>query len=156
MDYQKLYSKLFNGITDTIERLKELQVQVEEDYLQLGEENKVIKLRPLKGKTEVPLLSVDVEEYEKLLKELYTEEWQEPVKGLLGRAAMKNIDATAVQYTGGKFTDVILFLSNKSNGGKHIISIIPLDEKGKLSADEHIAILEDFENAHKDIKFIRQ
>ena len=37
MDYQKLYSKLFNGITDTIEQLKELQIQVEEDYLSMTE-----------------------------------------------------------------------------------------------------------------------
>jgi hypothetical protein len=156
MDYQKLYSKLFNGITDTIEQLKELQIQAEEDYLQLGEENKVIKLRPLKGKTEVPLLSVDDEEYEKLLQELYIEEWKEPVKGLLDETMMKNIDATAVQYIGDKFNDVVLFVSNRSNDGKHIISISPVGEKDKLSIDEHIAILENFENAHKGVKFIKR
>lgn len=63
MDYQKLYSKLFNGITDTIEQLKELQIQAEEDYLQMGEEeNKVVKFNVIKGKTDIPVLSVDDEE----------------------------------------------------------------------------------------------
>lgn len=45
MDYQKLYSKLFNGITDTIEQLQQLQIQAEEDYLNMTEgpeENKVL------------------------------------------------------------------------------------------------------------------
>ena len=60
MDYQKLYSKLFNGITDTIEQLKELQIQVEEDYLSMTEENgKVYKFGIVKEKTEIPVLSVN-------------------------------------------------------------------------------------------------
>ncbi len=153
MDYQKLYSKLFNGITDTIERLQELQIQVEEDYLQMREECNVVKFNVVKGKPEVPVLAVDDDEYEKLLATLYTDEWQEPAKGLLDAKAMEYIDATAVQYMGDAFDDVLLFISNKSNNGKHIISIMPVGEKGELSIDEHIAILENFENAHKDIKF---
>ncbi len=64
IDYQKLYSKLFNGITDTIEQLKELQIQAEEDYLQMGdeEENKVVKFNVVKGKTDIPAISVDNED----------------------------------------------------------------------------------------------
>lgn len=33
IDYQKLYHILFNGITDTIEQLQQLQQQAEELYL---------------------------------------------------------------------------------------------------------------------------
>lgn len=64
MDYQKLYAKLFNGITDTIEQLKELQIQAEEDYLQMGDEDesKVIKFNVIKGKPNVPELSSDDKE----------------------------------------------------------------------------------------------
>jgi hypothetical protein len=64
MDYQKLYSKLFNGITDTIEQLKELQIQAEKDYLQMGDEDesKVIKFNAIKGKTNVSVFSSSYEE----------------------------------------------------------------------------------------------
>ena len=64
MDYQKLYAKLFNGITDTIEQLKELQIQAEEDYLQMGDENesKVVKFNVIKGKTNLSALSTNDEE----------------------------------------------------------------------------------------------
>ena len=52
MDYLDLYAKLFNGITDTIENLQKLQIQVEEDYLKMSDENenKVIKFNIVKGK----------------------------------------------------------------------------------------------------------
>lgn len=32
-DYQKLYHKLFNAITDTIEDLKNVQIEAEEEYI---------------------------------------------------------------------------------------------------------------------------
>ena len=32
-DYQKLYHKLFNAITDTIEDLKNIQREAEEEYI---------------------------------------------------------------------------------------------------------------------------
>ena len=65
IDYQKLYAKLFNGITDTIEQLKELHIQTEEDYLQMGDEegHKLVKFNVIKGKTDVPMLSVDNKEW---------------------------------------------------------------------------------------------
>lgn len=52
MDYLDLYAKLFNGITDTIENLQRLQIQVEEDYLNMADEdeNKVVKFNVVKGK----------------------------------------------------------------------------------------------------------
>ena len=64
MNYQKLYSKLFNGITDTIESLKQLQIEVEEDYLQMGdeEENKIVKLNVVKGEKLAPEDDVTGEE----------------------------------------------------------------------------------------------
>lgn len=37
-DYEKLYHYLFNGITDIIEELKDLQINAEEIYLQSCEE----------------------------------------------------------------------------------------------------------------------
>lgn len=63
IDYQELYAKLFNGITDTIEQLKELQIQAEEDCLQMGDEDesKVVKFNVIKGKTNAPVLSSDDE-----------------------------------------------------------------------------------------------
>ena len=33
-DYEKMYFELFNGITDTIEKLKELQQKAEESYIE--------------------------------------------------------------------------------------------------------------------------
>jgi len=45
-DYQKLYSKMFNAITDTIEHLKQVQIEAEEDYLKLCEndgESKIVQ-----------------------------------------------------------------------------------------------------------------
>lgn len=40
-DYQKLYHKMFNGVTDTIESLIKLQQDVEEEYLlSCGEDDK--------------------------------------------------------------------------------------------------------------------
>ncbi len=44
MDYQKLYTTLFNGITETIEELQKLQIEVEEDYLQMSEESHVVRV----------------------------------------------------------------------------------------------------------------
>lgn len=38
-DYEKLYFELFNGITDTIEKLKELQKKTEELYIEQKKEN---------------------------------------------------------------------------------------------------------------------
>lgn len=32
-NYQKLYYKLFNAITDTIEDLKNIQIEAEEEYI---------------------------------------------------------------------------------------------------------------------------
>jgi len=43
-DYQKLYSKMFNAITDTIENLKNVQIEAEEDYLKLCENNDETKI----------------------------------------------------------------------------------------------------------------
>ena len=37
-DYKKLYFKLFNGITDEIERLKELQLKCEELYINMPDD----------------------------------------------------------------------------------------------------------------------
>ena len=37
-DYEKMYYELFNGITDTIEKLKELQQNAEELYIEQKEE----------------------------------------------------------------------------------------------------------------------
>lgn len=55
MDYQKLYSKLFNGITNTIESLHQLQIQAEEDYLDMADEDesKVVKLNVVKGDSDI-------------------------------------------------------------------------------------------------------
>ena len=61
MDYQKLYSNLFNGITDTIEHLKQLQIQAEEDYLTMEEESKVVKLKIVKSKTDTHASEIDAE-----------------------------------------------------------------------------------------------
>ncbi len=64
IDYQKLYAQLFNGITDTIEQLKELQIQAEENYLQMGDEHesKVVKFNVIKGKSDAPEPSTNDEE----------------------------------------------------------------------------------------------
>lgn len=46
-DYEKLYHYLFNGITDIIEELKDLQINAEEIYLESCEEedrSNVLKL----------------------------------------------------------------------------------------------------------------
>ena len=61
MDYQKLYSNLFNGITDTIEHLKQLQIQAEEDYLTMAEERKGVKLKIVKSKTDTHASEIDAE-----------------------------------------------------------------------------------------------
>lgn len=55
MDYQKLYSKLFNGITNTIESLHQLQIQAEEGYLDMADEDesKVVKLNVVKGDSDI-------------------------------------------------------------------------------------------------------
>ena len=42
MDYKKLYTQLFNGITETIEDLQKLQIEVEEEFLQMGGENNAV------------------------------------------------------------------------------------------------------------------
>lgn len=38
-DYEKMYFQLFNGITDTIEKLKKLQQKAEDLYIEQKEEN---------------------------------------------------------------------------------------------------------------------
>ncbi len=38
-DFEKMYFELFNGITDTIEKLKELQQKAEELYLEQKDKN---------------------------------------------------------------------------------------------------------------------
>lgn len=45
MELNPLYSKLFNAITDTIENLKQVQREVEDEYIKAGEDTpeKVIK-----------------------------------------------------------------------------------------------------------------
>ena len=43
-DYQQLYSKMFNAITDTIEHLKQVQIEAEEDYLKLCENDSDSKI----------------------------------------------------------------------------------------------------------------
>ena len=43
-DYQKMYAKLFNTITDTIEKLKEAQQQVEEEYIKSSEKEQTLKI----------------------------------------------------------------------------------------------------------------
>ena len=43
-DYQKLYSKMFNAITDTIENLKKVQIEAEEEYLKLYENDSETKI----------------------------------------------------------------------------------------------------------------
>jgi len=99
MDYQKLYSKLFNGITDTIEQLKELQIQAEEDYLKMSDgttDRKVIPFNPHKTNSdasqETYLLVVDDDNYNKLLSELYVGEWHEPEKSVLDNVLAKGND----------------------------------------------------------------
>ena len=37
-DYKKMYLELFNGITDVIEQLKQLQSEAEERYIQTAED----------------------------------------------------------------------------------------------------------------------
>ena len=39
-DYEKLYHLLFNSITDTIEKLKEIQIKAEEMYIEEYEKEK--------------------------------------------------------------------------------------------------------------------
>lgn len=36
-NYEKLYSKLFNEITDVIEKLKNIQKEAEEEYINMSE-----------------------------------------------------------------------------------------------------------------------
>lgn len=43
-DYKQLYSKMFNAITDTIESLKQVQIEAEEDYLKLCESDSESKI----------------------------------------------------------------------------------------------------------------
>lgn len=38
-NYQKMYSKLFNAITDTIEKLKQVQIEAEEEYINSFDED---------------------------------------------------------------------------------------------------------------------
>ena len=46
-DYEKLYYKMFNKITDMIEELKDLQKNMEEEYLKQAEskENKIVIIK---------------------------------------------------------------------------------------------------------------
>lgn len=39
VDYEKMYYELFNGITDTIEKLKELQQKAEDLFVEQEKEN---------------------------------------------------------------------------------------------------------------------
>ena len=45
MDLKRQYLKLFNAITDTIENLKQVQREVEEEYIKAGEDTseKIVK-----------------------------------------------------------------------------------------------------------------
>ena len=48
-DYKKMYTKLFNSVTDAIEILKQAQIETEEIYINSGEEEdkKVLKIKVL-------------------------------------------------------------------------------------------------------------
>ncbi len=163
MDYQKLYSKLFNGITDTIEQLKELQIQAEEDYLKMSDgttDRKVIPFNPHKTNSdasqETYLLVVDDDNYNKLLSELYVGEWHEPDKSVLDNVLAKGNDLTWVQYTDTKKGIILFYVSNERVYGKHLINFYDIPygcEKSNLTDDDRIAILEKFKNSHKNIKF---
>ncbi len=51
-DYQKLYCKLFNAITDTIEDLKNIQIEAEEEYINSCEDEStdgIVKLATKKS-----------------------------------------------------------------------------------------------------------
>lgn len=50
MDYKKPYTTLFNGITEIIEQLQKLQIEVEEEFLQMGEERNVVPFKNLEQK----------------------------------------------------------------------------------------------------------
>lgn len=45
-EYEKIYAKMFNGITDTIENLKNLQIEVEQEFIEMGEKNTECKKIP--------------------------------------------------------------------------------------------------------------
>lgn len=47
-DYQKMYLKLFNKVTDVIEELQQVQRETEELYIQ-GEETELTVLKPDKN-----------------------------------------------------------------------------------------------------------
>lgn len=42
-DYEKLYYKLYNGISDIIDELKKLQLEAEEEFMASPEHLKLIK-----------------------------------------------------------------------------------------------------------------
>ncbi len=48
-DYQKLYHKLFNAITDTIEDLKNIQIEAEEEYINSCEREEKLSTIKLTG-----------------------------------------------------------------------------------------------------------
>ncbi|MDO5479568.1 MAG: hypothetical protein Q4G23_10450 [Clostridia bacterium] len=41
-DYKKMYTKLFNSVTDAIEILKQAQIETEEIYINSSEEDKKV------------------------------------------------------------------------------------------------------------------
>jgi len=45
-DYQKMYSTLFNEITDVIEKLKQAQQKTEDIYIEEGEKDNIIIIKP--------------------------------------------------------------------------------------------------------------
>ncbi len=45
-DYQKMYSTLFNEITDVIEKLKQAQQKTEDIYIEEGEKDSIIIIKP--------------------------------------------------------------------------------------------------------------
>ncbi len=49
-DYEKLYFKLFNGVTDTINALVKLQMDAEEEYLKSTESPHLRLVKKDKGK----------------------------------------------------------------------------------------------------------
>ena len=51
VDYKSMYLKLFNEVTDTIERLQKIQQECEEIYIKSEEEN-LTDFKPLKNEEE--------------------------------------------------------------------------------------------------------
>ena len=68
-DYKRLYKKVFNKVTDVIEELQQLQLDTEELYIKMCEEEEQTK----KVSNDTKIVSFeDLKKYQKISKKLLT------------------------------------------------------------------------------------